>query len=106
MKVKKGFKIASVVLLLAGAAIGFGYGISQAAKPDSTATPTVVASGTPMIPAGFSDLAERVRPSVVNIQVEVNVNAPNAGSPAEVTAAARAGVEPLLTQLARAVQAL
>jgi serine protease Do len=75
MKTKKGFKAALVVLLLAGAAVGFGYGISQAAKPGSAATPAAVAAGTPMIPAGFSDLAEKVRAGVVNIQVVKKVEA-------------------------------
>jgi serine protease Do len=50
-----------LVLILAG----FGCGISVAAKP---AAKEAVSAGVPMIPAGFSDLAEKVRPGVVNIQ--------------------------------------
>ena len=42
----------------------------------------------------------------ITIQVSVEVNAPNAGSPAEVRAAVRAGVDPALAQLAREIQAI
>ena len=75
MKMTKGVKTGFAVLLLAGAFIGFGYGIVQAAKPGPTATPVAVTAGTPMIPAGFSDLAEKVRAGVVNIQVVKKVAA-------------------------------
>ena len=68
MEQKKNLKTILVALLLAGAMVGFGYGISTAVKPhDSTTAPTV--SETPMIPASFSNLASEVRPGVVNIQV-------------------------------------
>ncbi|MDA8125144.1 MAG: trypsin-like peptidase domain-containing protein, partial [Deltaproteobacteria bacterium] len=68
MKAIKGFTKALPILFLTLAALGFGDGVAQAAKPSPTA-PAVVNAGAPMIPAGFSDLAEKVRAGVVNIQV-------------------------------------
>jgi serine protease Do len=64
MKRRVLFTIMFISLLLAGSVIGFGCGISQAAKPGEVS----VSAGAPMIPASFSDLAEKVRPGVVNIQ--------------------------------------
>jgi serine protease Do len=65
MKRKVFYTTMLIGLLLAGSVVGFGCGISQAAKPGEAS----VSAGTPMIPASFSDLAEKVRPGVVNIQV-------------------------------------
>ena len=70
MERKKQIKKILIALLLAGSMIGFGYGISTAVKhqdPPASSAPTV--SETLMVPANFSDLAERVRPGVVNLQV-------------------------------------
>ncbi len=70
MEQKKHFKTILIALLLVGSMLGFGYGMSTAVKshdPQASAASTV--SETPMIPANFSDLAEKVRPGVVNIQV-------------------------------------
>ena len=50
--------------------LGVGYGVSTAFKHPETAVSTgSTVSETPMVPANFSDLAEKVRPGVVNIQV-------------------------------------
>jgi len=70
MEQKKSLKTVFMALLMVGAVLAFGYGISAAVKPSNGPAgtgPTV--SETPMVPANFSDLAERVRPGVVNIQV-------------------------------------
>src|SRR4029434_6796483 len=50
--------------------LGTGYGISKAVKaPDAVATPPSKSADVPMVPGNFSELAETVRPGVVNIQV-------------------------------------
>jgi len=70
MEQKKHFKTILIALLLVGSIIGFGYGISTAIKPsDPPASSMSTISETPMVPANFSDLAEKVRSGVVNIQV-------------------------------------
>src|SRR5512143_3718381 len=67
---KKSFKTILISLLMVGAFVGMGYGFSTALKPaNSSAEQTAALSQTPMVPASFSDLAEKVRPGVVNIQV-------------------------------------
>jgi serine protease Do len=70
MEQKKHIKTILIALLMVGAMLGGGYGVSTAFKhpePAVSTGPTV--SETPMVPANFSDLAEKVRPGVVNIQV-------------------------------------
>jgi serine protease Do len=70
MEQRKHFKTILIALLLVGSILGFGYGISTAIKPsDTPAAPVSTLSETPMVPASFSDLAEKVRSGVVNIQV-------------------------------------
>jgi serine protease Do len=50
--------------------MGTGYGISKAVKaPDAAAAPATQSANIPMVPGNFSELAEKVRPGVVNIQV-------------------------------------
>jgi serine protease Do len=50
--------------------LGGGYGVSIAVKhPETVVSTGSTVSETPMVPANFSDLAEKVRPGVVNIQV-------------------------------------
>jgi serine protease Do len=50
--------------------LGGGYGVSTAFKhPEPAVSTGSTVSETPMVPANFSDLAEKVRPGVVNIQV-------------------------------------
>jgi len=70
MEQKKHFKKIVIALLMVGALVGFGYGVSTAVK-NSTPTNSTVGTNSyiPMIPANFSELAEKVRPGVVNIQV-------------------------------------
>jgi serine protease Do len=70
MEQKRHIKAVFIVLLLAGAMLGIGYGLSTGIPlhhPQAAAASAL--SETPMVPANFSDLAERVRPGVVNIQV-------------------------------------
>jgi serine protease Do len=75
MKSKHLIRTIFIGLVLTGLIIGVGYGMSAAQK----ATTTVVASDSPisgmqMIPANFSELAEKVRAGVVNIQVIKKIN--------------------------------
>jgi serine protease Do len=53
-----------IAVVAIAALLGLGYGISTAAKISAPSSEAV----TPMVPANFSDLAEKVRPAVVNIQ--------------------------------------
>ena len=70
MEQKKNLKTILIALLLAGAVLGLGYGMSTAIKPhDSSAASVSAVSETTMVPANFSELAEKVKPGVVNIQV-------------------------------------
>jgi len=70
MEQKKSFKLILIALLMAGAMVGFGYGLSSAVKSsDLLASTGSTVSESPMVPANFTDLAEKVRPGVVNIQV-------------------------------------
>jgi serine protease Do len=70
MEQKKRLKTILIALLMVGALLGVGYGVSIAVKHSDTAVPTgSTVSETPMVPANFSELAEKVRPGVVNIQV-------------------------------------
>jgi serine protease Do len=70
MEQKKHFKKIIVAILMVGALVGFGYGASTAVKSSTAPNSTAVTnSDTPMVPASFSELAEKVRPGVVNIQV-------------------------------------
>ena len=67
---KINFKRLLLAPVLATALVGAGYGISKAVKaPDATTAPASKSSEIPMVPGNFSDLAEKVRPGVVNIQV-------------------------------------
>jgi len=78
METKKRIKKALLALIMASALVGAGYGISPAVKSNDTPASAVTKnSDIPMIPANFSDLAEKVRPGVVNIQVVKTVK--NAG---------------------------
>ena len=70
MERKKDLRTMLAVLVMAGALLGLGYGVTTAAK-DMSPPPSVMAnhSETAMVPANFSELAEKVRPGVANIQV-------------------------------------
>jgi serine protease Do len=70
MELRKRFKTSLITAVLAITVLGIGYGMSTAVR--SSQQPTAAVSGiseTPMVPANFSDLAEKVRLGVVNIQV-------------------------------------
>ena len=78
METKKRVKKVLLALVMAIALVGLGYGIAPAVKSNDVPAPAVVkSSDAPMVPANFSDLAEKVRPGVVNIQVVKTVK--NAG---------------------------
>jgi serine protease Do len=78
METKKHIKKTLLALVMATALVGLGYGIAPAVKGNDIPAPAVVkSSDTPMVPANFSELAEKVRPGVVNIQVVKTVK--NAG---------------------------
>ena len=80
MEQKKHLKTILMALLMVGAMLGFGYGIStviQPHNPQITSASTI--SETPMVPANFSNLAEKVRPGVVNIQVVKKVKSVDFG---------------------------
>ena len=64
------FKRYLLAPVLVSVLLGTGYGISKAVKaPDAAATPPTKSAEVPMVPGNFSELAETVRPGVVNIQV-------------------------------------
>ncbi len=70
MEQRKRFKASLIIAVLAVAALGIGYGMSAAMKSSQQPVAAVsTISETPMVPANFSDLAEKVRPGVVNIHV-------------------------------------
>jgi len=78
METKKHIKKALLALVMAVALVGAGYGMSSAVKTaDHSAAAAAKTSDIPMVPANFSELAEKVRPGVVNIQVVKTVK--NAG---------------------------
>lgn len=71
MKAGKNIRITVIALFLAIALAGLGYGMNATGKTGekAAAQATGATVGTVMIPNSFSDLAEIVRPGVVNIQV-------------------------------------
>lgn len=71
MEQKNRTKTILIGLLFVISILGLGYGMSTALKPyvPLTASVATTVSETPMVPANFSDLAEKVRPGVVNLQV-------------------------------------
>jgi serine protease Do len=75
MEEKKRLKKIVVALLMVGALVGLGYGVSTAVKHSETAPSSTTSSAvdTPMIPVNFSDVAEKVRAGVVNVQVTKTV---------------------------------
>jgi serine protease Do len=78
METKKSVKKTLLALVMAVALAGAGYGMSSAVKAaDQPSAAVTKVSDIPMVPANFSDLAEKVRPGVVNIQVVKTVK--NAG---------------------------
>ncbi|MGC1401312.1 MAG: hypothetical protein WA974_00100, partial [Thermodesulfobacteriota bacterium] len=70
MEAKKRVKTIFIALIMIGTLVGAGLGVSMAVKHSEAAVSSgATLSQTPMIPATFSDLAEKVRPGVVNLQV-------------------------------------
>src|SRR5262245_20277437 len=64
------FKQLLLAPVLVSALVGAGYGISKAVRAADTAVPTASKSSEiAMVPANFTELAEKVRSGVVNIQV-------------------------------------
>ncbi|MCJ7783978.1 MAG: trypsin-like peptidase domain-containing protein [Desulfobacterales bacterium] len=81
MEKKNHLKKIIIALLMVGALVGLGYGVSTALKDSTLPNSTVVKdSDIPMVPANFSGLAEKVRPGVVNIQVVKKVKNVDFGS--------------------------
>jgi S1-C subfamily serine protease len=70
MEQKKTFRIVLVTLIIVGLTVGFGYGISRAVKTsDSPASSVSKSFNVPiMVPGNFTELAEKARLGVVNIQ--------------------------------------
>jgi serine protease Do len=82
METKKRIKKALLALIMAGALVGVGYGMAPAVKSSNIPVSAVAKkSDTPMVPANFSDLAEKVRSGVVNIQVVKTVKKADFGFP-------------------------
>ena len=82
METKKRIKKTLMALIMAAALVAAGYGLSPAIKGDGTPAPEAdKVLSTPMVPANFSDLAEKVRPGVVNIQVVKTVKNAGFGGP-------------------------
>ncbi|MFH0788496.1 MAG: DegQ family serine endoprotease [Pseudomonadota bacterium] len=70
MEPKKRFKTIFIALIMVGVLMGAGLGVSLAVRhSNAAASPQAAVSQTMMVPATFSDLAEKVRPGVVNLQV-------------------------------------
>jgi len=70
MEQKQTFRIVLITLIAVGLTVGLGYGISRAVKTsDSPASSVSKSSNVPiMVPGNFTELAEKARPGVVNIQ--------------------------------------
>ncbi len=71
MEQKRMFRMIMIAIVVAGLTVGFGYGISRAVKPAEQPAPSVQSKGSDvpiMVPANFTDLAEKARPGVVNIR--------------------------------------
>ena len=82
MEPKKHIKKALLALVMAVALVGAGYGMSSAVKTaEHPAAAVTKSSDIPMVPANFSELAEKIRPGVVNIQVVKTVKNTGFGVP-------------------------
>jgi len=69
METGKKLKTILVALVMVGFMAGFGYGISTTVKAPDVSASAAKAPDTPiMVPGNFSELAEKVRDGVVNIQ--------------------------------------
>src|SRR5512136_1100011 len=80
MQQKKDFKSTFMVLVMLGVLAFAGLGVSLAVKQSTPAVSKESPLPQPqMIPASFSELAEKVRPGVVNIQVVQKIKNVNTG---------------------------
>ncbi|MEJ2244929.1 MAG: DegQ family serine endoprotease [Acidobacteriota bacterium] len=80
MKIAKNMRKHVVTAVIAITGLGVGYGMSSNVRTAPQPQPVVSVTNdikVPMVPASFSELAERIRPGVVNIQVIKKVQ--NAG---------------------------
>ncbi len=70
MERNRTIRIILIGLVIVGLTVGFGYEISRAVKaPDASASTGSKGSNLPiMVPGNFTELAEKARPGVVNIQ--------------------------------------
>jgi serine protease Do len=67
MDQKRVFRMIVIALMVIGLTAGFGYGVSQAVKAQDQIV-SKRADLPIMVPGNFTELAEKVRPGVVNIQ--------------------------------------
>lgn len=82
METKKRFKTIFIALIMIGTLTGAGLGVSMALRHSEAAVSSGAALSQPlMVPATFSDLAEKVRPGVVNLQVVKKVKNVGLGFP-------------------------
>ncbi len=82
MEKRKWFKTGFATAVLAVAILGIGYGMSSVMRsPQPAAAAVSNDTAVPMVPANFSDLAEKARPGVVNIQVVKKVQGVAFGMP-------------------------
>lgn len=81
MEQRKRFKTIFITLALIGVLTGTGFGVSLAVRHSNAAvSPEPVNAQPNMVPATFSDLAEKVRPGVVNLRVVKKVKNIGLGS--------------------------
>jgi serine protease Do len=82
METTKRFKKTLIALILFGAMVGLGLGVPAAVRHSGTAASAgPILSETPLVPANFSELAEKVRPGVVNLQVVKKIKNVGLGIP-------------------------
>jgi serine protease Do len=82
METNKRFKTIFITLILFGAMLGLGLGVPAAVRHSgTTASAGPILSETPLVPANFSELAEKVRTGVVNLQVVKKIKNVGLGIP-------------------------
>jgi serine protease Do len=82
MEAKKHIKKTVLALVLAAALVGVGYGMAPPVRGNEMPAHAPAKSlVTPMVPANFSEIAEKVRPGVVNIQVVKTIKNAGIGFP-------------------------
>jgi len=74
MKSEKAYKNSVIVLLISGIIAGIGYGMFPTTVSAEPGITTGVSTGVSMVPGNFSELADRVRAGVVNIQVTKKIS--------------------------------